>query len=196
AMPLSRATVLPAAIARFREQGRTLPISVRDGPYDELLGGLRRGEIDFLIGALRDPAPIGDVEQRALFHDSLVLVAGRDHPLLGAERITPEDLARYPWVVAREGTPARTQFDRLFAGGPAPASIVESGSVMLMRELLAESDHLGCVSRLQARGETDRGLMTVLPFEMAGTSRPIGITLRAGWVPTRAQRLFLELLRP
>ncbi|TPE43414.1 LysR family transcriptional regulator, partial [Amaricoccus solimangrovi] len=31
AMPLSRATVLPAAIARFREQGRTLPISVRDG---------------------------------------------------------------------------------------------------------------------------------------------------------------------
>jgi LysR family transcriptional regulator, regulator for genes of the gallate degradation pathway len=195
AMPLSRSTVLPAAIVEFRRQHPKLPVQVLDGRYDDLLAGLRSGEIDFLIGALRDPAPIGDVEQRALFHDSLVLVAGRGHPLLDAEAISVADLARHPWVVARAGTPTRAHFDRLFAEGPAPPSIVESGSVILMRELLEASEHLGCISRLQARAETDRGLMAVLPFEMPGTSRPIGLTLRADWLPTRAQREFVELLQ-
>jgi LysR family transcriptional regulator, regulator for genes of the gallate degradation pathway len=194
AMPLSRSTVLPTTIARFRQKYAKLPIHVLDGPYDDLLAALRRGEIDFLIGALRDPPPIGDVEQRPLFHDSLVLVAGCGHPLLGAEGISLADLAGYPWVVARAGAPTRSHFDRLFAGGPAPASIVESGSVILMRELLDASEHLGCISRLQAQAETDRGLMAVLPFEMPGTSRPIGLTLRGGWLPTGAQREFIELL--
>jgi DNA-binding transcriptional LysR family regulator len=194
AMPLSRSSVLPAVIAGFRALRPRLPILVRDGPYDDLLAGLRRGEIDLLIGALREPAPIGDVEQRPLFHDELVLVAGRDHPLAAESAITAADLARYPWVVARRGTPARLHFDRLFAGGPAPASFVESGSVVLMRELLALSDHLGCISRLQAQAEADRGNLAILPFPMGGTARPIGLTLRARWLPTRAQRQFLDLL--
>jgi LysR family transcriptional regulator, regulator for genes of the gallate degradation pathway len=196
AMPLSRSTVLPAAIVRFRQRRPKLPIHVLDGTYDDLLAGLRRGEIDFLVGALRDPAPIGDVEQQPLFYDSIVLVAGRDHPLIGAGRITVADLARYPWVVARAGTPTRVHFDRLFAGLPAPASIVESSSLILMRELLEKSDHLGCISRLQAQAETDRALMWVLPFEMTGTSRPIGLTLRSSWLPTQAQREFIGLLQP
>jgi DNA-binding transcriptional LysR family regulator len=196
AMPLARSRVLPAAIAGFRRLRPRLPILILDGRYDELLAGLRRGEIDMLIGALREPAPIGDVEQRELFRDSLALVCGSAHPLAGAAEIAVAALARYPWVVARAGTPTRAHFDRLFAGGPAPASIVESGSVVLMRELLDDGVHLGCISRLQARAEADRGSMTILPFDMPETSRPIGLTLRAGWLPTRAQGDFLDQLRP
>lgn len=195
AMPLSRSSVLPEAIARFREIRPTLPLLVHDGPYDELLAGLRRGEIDLLIGALRDPAPIDDVEQHLLFHDDLVLVAGSGHPLLraGTDGITPAALAAFPWVVNRVGTPTRAHFDRLFAGGPAPRSLVESGSVILMRELLAGSRHLGCISRLQAHAEG--GAMSVLPLDLPQTSRPIGYTTRAGWIPTLAQSDFVALLR-
>lgn len=196
AMPLSRSSVLPRAIGRFRRIRPTLPIRIHDGPYDELLAGLRRGEIDMLIGALRDPAPVEDIEQRELFREDLVLVAGRRHPLAAAATITARELARYPWVVPRSGTPTRRHFDRLFEGGPAPASIVESGSIVLMRELLASGDHLGCASRLQALAETGHGAMTILPFAMPDTARPIGLTLRADWLPTRAQQDFLDLLHP
>lgn len=196
ALPLSRSSVLPAAIAAFRRSRPTLPILVRDGTYDELLGVLRRGEIDMLIGALREPPPVSDVEQRTLFHDDLVLVSGRNHPLAKVAEITVAQLAGFPWVVARTGTPTRRFFDELFAGAEPPRSVVDSGSIILMRELLDASDHLGCVSRLQARAETDRGLMTILPFPLSGTSRPIGLTLRSGWLPTRAQQEFIEALRP
>lgn len=195
-MPLSRSHILPIAIARFRKERPRLPVQIVEGPYAEMLAGLRRGEIDFLIGALRDPAPIGDIEQSVLFHDTVVIVAGNDHPLAGRNLMKVEELAAYPWVVATEGTPIRRHFDRLFTDCPAgpPRSIVESGSLILMRELLSESEHLGFISGGQARAEIDRRLLTALDFDLAHTRRPIGLTRRTGWLPTAAQSAFLALL--
>jgi LysR family transcriptional regulator, regulator for genes of the gallate degradation pathway len=196
AMPLSRSHILPNAIAAFRKVRPNLPLTVVDGPYADLLAGLRRGEIDMLIGALRNPAPIEDVEQHALFHDTLVLVASPDHPLLDVGPITLETLATYPWVVPLPGTPTRAHFDALFAplGDRAPQSLVSSGSLILMRQLLQVSNHLGCTSRLQAEAEIANGQMAVLPFDLAHTARPIGLTFRAGWQPTATQQLFLSML--
>lgn len=196
AMPLSRSYLLPKAIARFRALRPRLPIQVLEGRYAELLAGLRRGEIDFLIGALRDPLPIDDVEQRLLFHDTVVVVAGKHHPLVGRPEIGIDDLTRFPWIVAQAGTPIRGHFEALFrqAGLEQPTSIVESGSLILMRELLDASDHLGCISYLQAQAEIDRGLLHALPLDLSHTSRPIGITTRKNWLPTNAQRQFMELL--
>ncbi|MGK6316368.1 LysR family transcriptional regulator [Neorhizobium sp. DT-125] len=196
ATPLAKSHVLPKAIANFRKFRPNLPLHIQEGPYPDLLGALRRGEIDFLLGALREPAPIGDVEQKVLFHDTVVLVAGNGHPLVGKSEISVEELAAYPWVVGQSGTPIRRYFDSIFAqaGNGPPESIVETGSLILMRELLDTSEHLGCTSRLQAEAEIARGLMRALPFDLSHTSRPIGVTLRKDWLPTTAQRTFLELL--
>lgn len=196
-MPLSRSVLLPTALVQFRAQRPHLPVRIVDGPYELLLSGLRHGEIDILVGALRDPAPIGDVVQEVLFDDRLALLAGRDHPLAGRNDLTLAELARYPWVVPPVGTPTRQQFDRLFAqtGGDAPQSIVESGSIILMREMLGQSDHLGCISRHQANAEIKNGLVTALDFSTHLPARPIGLTIRNNWEPTGAQRLLLDLLR-
>jgi DNA-binding transcriptional LysR family regulator len=196
ATPLAKSYVLPKAIAAFRKIRPNLPIQIQEGPYPDLLGALRRGEVDFMLGALRVPAPIGDVEQKVLFHDTVVMVSGRAHPLVGREQLIVEDLAAFPWVVNQSGTPMRRYFDSVFAGaaGGPPKSIVESGSLILMRELLDTSDHLGCTSRLQAEAEIARGLMRALPFDLSHTSRPIGVTTRKDWLPTAAQQAFLELL--
>jgi DNA-binding transcriptional LysR family regulator len=196
ATPLAKSFVLPRAIAEFRDFRPNLPIRIKEGPYPDLLTALRRGEIDFLIGALRDPPPIGDVEQKTLFFDTVVLVSGTRHPLADRVDVTIEELAGYPWVVSPAGTPIRGYFDNLFAkaSSPGPKSIVETGSLILMRELLDCSDHLGCTSRLQAEAEISRGLMRALPIDLAQTSRPIGVTLRRDWLPTLAQQHFLEIL--
>ena len=195
-MPLSRSSILPAAIARFRTKRPHLPIQVSEGPYPELLAGLRRGEIDFLIGALREPAPIADVEESMLFHDTVVIVAGKNHPLAGRRDITREELASFPWVVSLKGTPIRQHFDALFEGCAAgPSSIVESASLILMRELVSQSDHLGFISGRQARAEIDRALVVALDFDLSHTRRPIGLTKRSGWLPTAAQKDFITILQ-
>lgn len=196
AMPLARSVLLPRALARFRSEQPTYPVRIYDGPYDELLGALRRGTVDFLIGALRDPAPIGDIVQTRLFDDRLALLARPDHPLAGREMISVDELLAYPFVVPRQGTPTRTQFETIFrtAGREPPHRLIESGSLVLMRELLAESDHLGCLSRHQSQRECDRGLLTALSFPSDHLLRPIGLTCRANWRPTPVQSLMLRLI--
>lgn len=196
AMPLARSILLPHALSLFRRENPTYPVRVLDGPYDELLGGLRRGAIDFLIGALRDPAPIGDITQERLFDDRLALLASPDHPLAGRQDISVEDLLAYPWVVPRAGTPTRNQFETLFTatGHPPPARIIESGSLLLMRELVTDGLHLGCLSRHQSQPECDHGLMTSLAFPTDHLLRPIGLTYRQNWRPTRVQKRMLSLV--
>lgn len=197
AMPLSRSHVLPAAIARFRTLRPRTPVKVLEGSYPELLAGLRRGETDVLVGALREPVPIDDVSQETLFHDKAVVVAGVDHPLCRSPALSVRDLADCAWVVALQGTPIRQQFDGMFdqAGLPRPSSITESGSLILMRELLDQTEHLGFVSGGQAEAEIRRGLMVRLPISLEDTARPIGLTIRKGWMPTRAQTQFIDLMR-
>lgn len=195
AMPLSRSSILPAAIARFRKRRASLPIRALDGPYEDMVTGLRRGEVDFLIGAMRDPVPVGDVVQEILFDDELVIVCGPDHPLRGEATVTPSLLASFPWVVNIDGTPVRGTFDRIFANAIRPISLVETGSMVLMRELLMVSTHLGFISKVQIRSDLRNGMVVRLPAQMPDTSRAIGLTFRSNWVPTKAQSEFLADVR-
>ncbi|MDQ7777050.1 LysR family transcriptional regulator [Paracoccus aminovorans] len=191
ALPLSRSGWLPRAILAFRKARPSFPFQVIDGRYDELLLGLRRGEIDMMLGALRLPSPIEDIEQRRLFDDEVVVVARRDHPLIWKADPGIQDLAAYPWVMPRRSTPLRRILDTYFAAR-APVDIVETSSVIMMREILRESDHLGGVSRMQAEVESE--VLSILPVRLPNAMRPIGITTRAGWEPTRTQRDFMDQL--
>ncbi len=198
ALPLARAVLLPQALARFRAVRPTLPIIVNDGPYADLLAGLRRGEIDVIVGALRDPAPVEDVVEEALFDDRLLIIAAPDNPLVGRAGLDPGEVADSQWVVPRANSPSRRQFDEFFAaatGRAAPASMIEAGSILLMRELLNSGDFLGCISYWQAEAEIAKGLLARLDIRWDWPARPIGLTYRVDWKPTPAQAALLDALR-
>ena len=193
ALPQSRSSLLPAAMLRFRTRHPSFPFEIIEGRYDELLAALRRGEIDMVLGALRIPSPIQDVEQLRLFDDSVVIVARKDHPLARQDRVTVADLHRFPWVIARQGTPIRATLEGLLPPATMRGAIVAS-SVILLREILRDSDHLGALSRIQTLPSGEAQALTVLPVDLPATLRPIGIATRAGWEPTAAQREFIDLL--
>jgi LysR family transcriptional regulator, regulator for genes of the gallate degradation pathway len=190
-MPLSRSSLLGPAIARFRQARPTLRIRVVEGPFRDLLLGLRRGEIDFLIGALRPKEAVPDLAQEALLEDRMAVVCRPGHPAEKASN--PKALTGYLWVVSPEGTPARAAFSALFP--EPPASLVETGSLILMRELLRQSDHLGFVSALQVAPEIALGALAAVPVALGDAPRTIGILTRQDWQPTRAQADMLEALR-
>lgn len=193
AMPLSRACLLGPAIARFRLTRPTLRITVVDGPFADLSLGLRRGEIDVLVGALRPAEAVPDLLQEPLFEDEMVMVARTDHPLATCAELGT--LAQAAWVVAAEGTPARNAFDAVFANGTPPESLVETGSSVLLRELLLASDHLGFTSALQVVPDVTAGRLAILPFRPENTRRPIGLIRRSDWQPTPAQQDFIATLK-
>ncbi|BFM49742.1 LysR family transcriptional regulator [Marinomonas sp. THO17] len=196
-MPLARMTILPKSILRFNERHPDVNIKVTEGPYSDLLHHLRQGDIDIILGALRYPSPADDVIQEELWSPPLSIIARKDHPLLQHQQIDAQQLAQYSWVVPTEGTPTRQAFEDIFADAkiPLPARLVESSSQILIRELLLESDRLTLMSAHQVEREINIELLSVIPFPLEHTRRPIGLCVRKSWLPTLTQSHFLSLLR-
>lgn len=187
AMPLSRARLLPAALARLLPAFPGVQVDVVEGAWSDLVEPLRDGTIDLMIGALREPEP-ADLRQWPLISDQLVVIARAGHPLAG-QAVAAADLAAFPWIIGREGSPLAAQWRALFAD-PPPAPIA-CGSVMTIRELLLGSDCLTLLSRDQVRVELAAGLLVVLETALPLSPRRIGVVLRDGWRPSPVQRRFL-----
>lgn len=195
AMPLARAALLPAVLAAFTHDLPLARVRVVEGPYPELLTGLSNGEIDCLIGALRDPSPAPDVVQEGLFDDWLYVVCRVGHPLAGGA--TVEQFLAYPWVMASPGAPLHGRWRSMFeAAGVAPPPVaVECGSVIAIRGLLLAGDWLTVLSADQFRIEEQAGLLTRIGGAIIGSERRIGLTTRRDWQPTGLQRAFLDQLK-
>jgi LysR family transcriptional regulator, regulator for genes of the gallate degradation pathway len=195
AMPLSRARWLPEAIARFAAENPDIDIAVHEGSHAELAGPLRDGEIDFMLGALRDSAEVDDLIQEAVFADVPALVMRAAHPLLASTNVANEVLS-YPWILPGSDTPLRRYWETMIGdlGHAVPHVSIECGSVMMVRQLLLASDALTLLSRDQVSVELDAGVLAALASPVR-ISRTIGIAMRADWRPTAIQQRFLALLR-
>lgn len=197
AMPLSRARLLPSAIAEFRRRRPGVQVAVVEGSYAELAAPLRDGEIDMMVGAMRDPEAVEDLDQQPLFDDHPVVLGRVDHPLTEGGIVDIQALAGFPWAISGPGTPLRQQWRRMFgdAGVAEPLVPVECGSVMTIRQLLMESDLLTILSRDQVAAELSNRWLTVICDTPPDFVRHIGLITRRGWRPTATQQEFMDLLR-
>lgn len=191
AMPLSRALVVPRALAHFLRDGPSTIVDVVEGSWRELVDPLLDGVIDIMIGALRDDPPPG-VEQVALFTDRLAIFGRKDHPLANRS-VTRSDLCEQSWIVGPAGTPLRTHWEALFDGEPPPVP-VECGSVMVIRGLVMQSDLLTLLSPDQIAMEIETRMLVRIAADLPSRVRTIGISTRSGWRPTRAQQRLVDLL--
>lgn len=196
-MPLSRTQILPEAINALLAGSAHVQIRTIDAPYAELLRGLRYGDIDILIGALRDPVPVEDVEQVPLFEDRLSIVAGPNHPLAGRPQVRLDDTLAYPWIAPPKETPGGSYLFRTLGIADMPETPVRivSSSMVLVRGLLARGDYLTILSPHQAAVEIAHGDMVQLDIPLPDSARMIGLTTRTGWVPTPTQAKFIDLIR-
>lgn len=195
AMPLSRARVLPQAIAQFQACSPSTSIRIIEGSHHELVEPLRDGSIDLMIGALREPAPGPDLIQRPLFADVPIIVGRDGHPLAGASA-TLLEMRGFPWIVGAPGTPLRSGFEAMFADAavPLPDVPIECGSVMMIREILMHSDFLTVLSPDQVTVELQARWLVQIAASPERFSRIIGVTTRAEWRPSPMQARFLTTL--
>jgi DNA-binding transcriptional LysR family regulator len=197
ALPLARSHLLPAALLEFSQDNPEHGVEIIEGTYQNLLAGLRTGDIDFVIGALRDPIPAPDVLQEHLFDDPLAVIARAGHPLARNRRPTIKALRKFQWIAPRRGSPLRAHFDALFPRGGigSPATSLECNSLGAARAFLLESDRLMLSSAHQVHYELRAGMLITLPHPAGKVVRSIGLTLRRNWRPTGAQVDLLEILR-
>lgn len=195
AMPLSRARWLPSAIVSLRNERPDIELEVVEGSHGELVGPLRHGDVDFLLGALRENEALEDLVQQPVFEDRPQIVMRKGHPLLHRPEITAHSLRECEWVLPGAQTPLRNYWQEMFeqAGTEPPPVRIECGSVLTIRELLLETDMVSLLSTDQLRVEIEAGLLhNVAP--PVPVIRTIGITSRKDWQPTFAQQAMLDTL--
>jgi LysR family transcriptional regulator, regulator for genes of the gallate degradation pathway len=195
ALPLARSYLLPRALLEFTQEHPQHGVAIIEGTYEHLFAGLRAGEADLLIGALRDPAPAADVVQEHLFDDPLALIVRAQHPLAGRKRLGSAALRRYQWIAPRAGSPLSVHFHALIAAAELPSPPIECASLAAARAFLLESDRIMLMSAHQIHYELEAGLLVALPHPAGKVVRPIGLTLRRDWHPTGTQQRLLEILR-
>jgi LysR family transcriptional regulator of gallate degradation len=192
AMLLAGSVVLAAVINEFVSAYPNANIRILNGNAKDLLRYLRGGDVDVVVGLIRDEE-IEDLVHEGLAETPYAVVARHGHPLTRKSQVTLQDLAACDWVVGTPGANRRVRFDRLFAGGQRPQARIATCSLPTIRLLLAQSDRLTLLTSHELMYEEDA--LTALSFGPIEPVPSFGLTMRANWLPTQLQARFIDLIR-
>ncbi|MBN3764120.1 LysR substrate-binding domain-containing protein [Burkholderia sp. Ac-20365] len=194
-LPMLAPRLVARAIERLRREYPNAKVTVDEGSHSQLLRELRFGNIDVIIGALREPRLTGSEQEIELFADPYVVAVRKGHRLAGKARIAARDLASFDWVVPQRNVPRRAVIDSILARLPGkPPLVVETSSLAMMMAMLVESDCITLLSRSQIREAYPGSEMVALELETPEESRVVGYTLRTDWLGTPMQQAFIEQL--
>ena len=197
ALPLTCVRLVPLAVENLLRTYKSAEISIIGGTYESMLASLRLGDIDVLVGTIRQPVPIEGLTSEELFDDDIVVVAGADHPLAGRKSVALRDCLKWGWVLPFKNVPLRMYFEKFLdaASLPYPQQVIESDSIVAVRTLLMQGNKLALLSRHQVHHEVGWGYLNILPVRFKNVLRPVGLTLRSDYTPTPLAQALLQELR-
>jgi DNA-binding transcriptional LysR family regulator len=187
------ANVIPLAVCKWRESYPDTHLRIVENSHPDLIMGLLRTDLDFII-AFTGCSEIADgLKQRVLFRDRLVIFTRAKHPMT---KITPswQDLSSYPWVsllVGRQGPP---MIEQIIAseGVRGPKQLTECMSVSFMKTVVEHSDHIGMLPNHVIEDEIAAGRLEPLEITSLSLNRNIAVFFRERTLLDEASRAFLD----
>jgi LysR family transcriptional regulator, regulator for genes of the gallate degradation pathway len=198
-LPLGGTQITGNAVSEFCRNHPDVRFELIEGLYDALLGMLRSGSIDFIIGMLRNPAPENDVVEEFLLADPYVVAVRYGHPLARKDSVSLEDLGDCGWILPKGDTPRRRAFEKAFSDLPhLPMVDIETSSTRHIRTILLQSDRATILTRVEMLAEKGADGLTSIALELpraTGKERILGTTRLLDQLRTPYQSEFLDLLR-
>jgi LysR family transcriptional regulator, regulator for genes of the gallate degradation pathway len=194
ALPFGGTVLLASVLGKFVSAHPNANVSIVNEGAVEMIRRLRAGDVDLAVGIVQQSSN-GDLVNELLAETPYEIVARRGHPLTckGKDIVSTEELSHYDWVIGTEGATRRTCFDTLFVGEAMPKASIATSSLLVIRQLLAQSDRLTLMTSFELMQEMD--VLAVVPFRPIRPVPALGITMRANWLPTRLHQDFIDLLR-
>jgi LysR family transcriptional regulator, regulator for genes of the gallate degradation pathway len=189
AMNMAGSVMLGSVIHDFVLSNRTANVRIVNGNAKELLIQLRSGDVDAVIGLLREPGA-DDLIQLPLAETPYVVVARQGHPLVQRRSVTLADIAAFEWVIGNRDSTRRLCFDTLFAGRYTPSTRIETSSLPTIRLLLSQGDRLALLTSYELMHLEDA--LAFVPYGPILPAPSIGLTLRKDWLPTALQASFID----
>lgn len=197
ALPTVSARIMPQAITRFMGEGTGSPLKIVTGENAVLLEQLRIGDLDLVVGRLAAPEKMTGLSFEHLYSERVVFTVRAGHPLLAAGTNVFEGLGAFPVLMPTRNSVIRPVVEQFLIahGVPVPPIRIETVSDTFGRAFLRSSDAVWIISEGVVAGDIDDGILAALPIETDDTRGPVGLTMRAGTLPSMALEMLILAIR-
>ncbi|YCI07016.1 LysR family transcriptional regulator (plasmid) [Ensifer sp. D2-11] len=194
-LPSLATAVMPLALQKWGQAHPDRELQIVESPQIDLLVGLLRREFDFVIGFTECYDLEEGLRQRVLFRDKLLVIARKGHPLEGNTDVDWPTLVSFPWVFPTARRPHAVLGAALKAENiPPPENITVCGSVILLKAVVANSDHLAVLPVHAVNDELAEGRLRSIPIDAAALDRNIALYFREGHQMDEASRDLIAII--
>ncbi|MDO8527151.1 MAG: LysR family transcriptional regulator [Deltaproteobacteria bacterium] len=170
------AHLLPGPIECFKKKYPQVKFTLSRKERSGIIEAVMAGEVHLGISALKQPHP--SLDYHVIEKHDRVLVTPKNHPLAGKNKITPEQIAKYPLLLPPKGTNTRDIIEKVFkdrglevnlameaTGREAIKSYISLGfGISILNErFIAKEDKKKFFTANVARyfGQSERGVLTL-----------------------------------
>ena len=181
--PTAGATLVPRAIATFRESYADVELLLSEGEPEEIAPQLRRGALDLaLLYEFEQATALPGMRTLTLLEDPMYLALAREHPLAGKRTLRLEDLAGDAWVQTSGASPcARHVLRCCHAAGFEPRVSFHSDDYQTVQGLVAAGVGVALIPELALSSTRDdiafRSLAPAPPLRRVVAAMPSGARL-------------------
>lgn len=196
-LPNAAAMIMPRAILACRAQGIGAAFRVMDGSNPDLLGQLKGGELDFVVGRLAEPAHMVGLSFEHLYSESLTFAVRNEHPLLEVENFELARILDFPVMLPIRGSIIRHAAESfLIANGVGlPGEYIETISVTFGRAFTRASNAVWIMDHGVMLDDLQSGALARLPVDTAATEGPVGLTVRVDSNLSAPAQLLMNAVR-
>lgn len=196
-LPTVAARIMPRAVQQAKAAGLCAVITIEAGPNGWLLDQLKQGHLDLVVGRLAEPQIMMGLAFEHLYREPIVCVARPGHPAATGQPASFAEIARHTLIIPARGSIIRPQIDRLFilAGIARIGERIETVEPQFARAYVRQTDAVWIISHGVVAGDLDEGLLVHLPLSTSVSGGPVGLTTRAGLVPSPAAERLIRAVR-
>lgn len=138
--------LLGKTIEEFMKEHKGISIKLTCASMEELMQMLEDGELDTVL-SYRPSRHFDNIESHILFNSNLCVIARRDHPLAGKDKVRLVDLEKFPMALPSRGLQARNEFDRLLFGQNYRFDVhLEVNDLNMLLDLVSRTDMITFLS--------------------------------------------------
>jgi len=190
--------VFPTLLKEFRREHPAVEVKLTAGSTPRLVRQLRTGGAD--LGLLTLPIDDPNLVSESVFREELLVVMAPQHPLARKKAVTPQDLAKQPFVLFEAGSNSRRAIEAFFMREQiAPKVVTETENVEIIKALVRIRMGISIVPYQAVAREVSSGQLCIARIAGQKLSRETGwVHLRANRLPRAVQEMkrMLESVRP
>jgi DNA-binding transcriptional LysR family regulator len=180
ASPIACIGIVPGAVARLKRETPNIVVCIEERADDELIAGLRSGEIDLVVNSTSLKADGPDILSETLAQDVFVVAMRSGHRLAKRKSLLIADLRGEQWIMPSQHTTMSRQIELLFSAEnqPWPSGAIITNSITALKSIIMQSDCVTILSKKLMQLEVEARHLACVPMRKQHFTRQICLRRR------------------